>query len=59
MKKIRELENIFDSKVKSLTAINRTSVKWLHSNGVGEYIGHEVSFVHSSVNFSCNQYSII
>lgn len=39
---ICEMENLFTSKVKLLSCVNRNSVKWVRSDGGGEYVGHQL-----------------
>ena len=38
---ITEVENLFNTRIGKLTTINRNSVKWIRSDGGGEYIGVE------------------
>lgn len=37
---IQEIENLFNSKIETLSCIYRKTVKWIRSDGGGEYEGH-------------------
>lgn len=40
---ISEIENLFNEKIDNLLIVNRPKVKWLRSDGGGEYISRELT----------------
>lgn len=39
---IREIENLFNFKTQNLMSVSRNIVKWVKSDGGGEYVGHKL-----------------
>lgn len=41
---VRELENLFNFKTQEIRSVNRNIVKWVKSDGGGEYVGHKLQY---------------